>query len=99
MVADEFAASGPARPSIAPVPNFLRLRATDCSIRYEAKVDNAAEGPGKMPKPKPIGEPRSHAGRASRNSRLVGMRSRRRIFIGPAFCLLPLNINTNSEIP
>src|SRR5512141_1146834 len=57
-----FAASGPATPSIAPLPNcalFAPL-ASFRSAAYDRKVDTSAPPAGTVPMGKPMKVPRSH---------------------------------------
>src|SRR4029453_19342161 len=56
-VAELLADSGPATPSIAPLPNFSGWRERRFSIAYDANEDIAPLGPGRMPMKKRTMEP------------------------------------------
>jgi len=57
-----FAASGPATPSIAPLPNSSGCLVSLRSVAYERKVGISEPPAGMVPKGKPIAVARSHAG-------------------------------------
>src|SRR3970282_1032977 len=68
MAPDEaalFAASGPTRPAIAPLPNFSGVRDTDFSMEYDMSEATVAPAPGSTPTTKPSSEPRASAQRVS----------------------------------
>ena len=69
------AASGPATPSTAPLPNLPGSLEIFRSTTYEANVDSTAAGPGTSPSRKPITEPRTAAGAACRDSCPLGRSS------------------------
>src|SRR4051794_20841022 len=66
-----FAASGPATPWIAPLPNCDGSFASFFSMLYDANDDSIAPPPGSTPKTEPSAVPRSTAGHASLNCALV----------------------------
>src|SRR5262245_39212957 len=63
-----FAASGPATPSIAPLPNSDGFFEAFRSVLYDKKVETVAPAPGRTPTKNPISEPRIHAGHDRRHS-------------------------------
>ncbi|CAB4931838.1 unannotated protein [freshwater metagenome] len=67
------AASGPATPRMAPLPNigFSRLRSSLRSVPYARKLGTSAPPAGMTPNGTPNAVPRSQAGSASRNSALL----------------------------
>src|ERR687898_87142 len=58
--AELLAASGPATPSIAPLPNSSGFFASFFSRKYERKVGISVPPAGSAPNGKPRNEPRSH---------------------------------------
>ena len=75
-VAPLLAASGPATPSIMPVPNFSGVFDIFFSTVYEMNVDSTAAGPGTSPVRKPTTEPRAIGIVERRHSSRVGRSSR-----------------------
>src|SRR5262245_3134312 len=63
-----FAASGPATPSIAPLPNSSGCLVSFFSVAYERKVGISAPPAGMVPNGKPIAVARNHAGQERRQS-------------------------------
>src|SRR5688572_32276993 len=61
-----FAASGPTRPAIAPLPNFSGVRDRDFSSEYDMSEAMVAPAPGITPMTKPSTEPRSSENLVSR---------------------------------
>ena len=71
-VAALFAASGPATPSMRPVPNSSGRFDRRFSIAYDTKVEMMCAAPGKMPMKKPTTEPRGIGPAERRQSSRVG---------------------------
>src|SRR5262245_59186405 len=65
------AASGPATPSIAPLPNSSGLFDRRFSRKYDRKVGISVPPAGKAPKGKPRAVPRSHGFQERRHSSAV----------------------------
>ena len=73
-VAALLAASGPARPAMAPLPNFSGVLETDFSTLYDISDATVAPAPGVAPTKKPRNEPRRIGHRDSRRSCRVGQK-------------------------
>ena len=77
-----FAVSGPATPSILPLPNSSGNLDSFFSNAYETKVEMTCEIPGTIPNRQPITVPRPTAGAESLRSLRVGVRLLKVGFMG-----------------
>src|SRR5512135_1218350 len=76
-----FADSGPATPSMIPVPNFSGYREHFFSTAYDAKDETRAPPPGRMPRKNPRKVPRTIGHLESFQSCLLGNKFVRVVFM------------------